>query len=541
MNTPDYLKSRVLQAAFCATSLFLMVPHAQAVDGYAKDASNGCAIFKPNLKSGETVAFKGSCANMFGEGRGVAKWSANDGTTVTFEGIFVQGKLQGNGKMTASGGDRYEGDYKDGKREGFGVYTSTNGDRFNGQYNDNQRNGHGILTLANGSVTEGEWRNGNPVSVTTRSSLGAEFAGPKLGPPQPSAAVPQTPQPQAPTAPSSETLGRQTPVRSTSSTRAESSSTTNTSAGKIGVETFAASGAILRTDRCGSRPLALGVDLTTSVVIVKMPKSVDLLNTIKSGNYNVSPIAGGIFTILREALDIAEKQCQVKNNLVGLTTDVYMYITQLPPPETKWPNTVDSYEQVHPKPSLIATWAKGRWDVKNLVSDAYLKEQQAKQQAQQTEREEQQAKQQEQLRQSQLTAIAEAKKKESDQEKTRTNRLEEFFKKHNLVDKNSKGLAANPFAFEGERLFLVVRFEQMQSVTTGLFFSNEGVLIVTDIPKGTFVTKEDKVLLAVKVLGNVRFDGVVGGLLPVNGMVPNLKYLGAIVCRNQPCFEMIEK
>ena len=173
MNMSDDTKGRVLQAAFYATSLFLMIPDAQAVDGYAKDASNGCAIFKPNLKAGETVAFKGACANMFGEGRGVAKWSASDGTTVTFEGNFVQGKLQGNGKMTASGGDRYEGDYKDGKREGLGVYTSANGDQFKGQYKDNQRNGHGILTLATGSLTEGEGRNGNPVSVTSRFSSGA--------------------------------------------------------------------------------------------------------------------------------------------------------------------------------------------------------------------------------------------------------------------------------------------------------------------------------------------------------------------------------
>lgn len=506
MNTPDYFNIRVLQAAFCATSLLLMIPNAQAVDGYAKDASNGCAIFKPNLKAGETVTFKGPCANIFGEGRGVAKWSASDGTTVIFEGNFVQGKLQGNGKMIASGGDSYEGDYKDGKREGLGVYTSANGDRFNGQYKDNQRNGHGILTLATGSRTEGEWRNGNPVSVTSMSSSGAGSAGPKLVPPQPSAAAPQ------------------------------SSSTTGTSAEKIGVETVAVSGATLRAERCGRLPLALGVDPISSVVVVKIPKRIDLQKTTKSGTYyDSSKIGGDVYPILMEALDIVEKHCQLKDNPIAFRTDVYMYIDQLPSSGTKWPNNIGGNSQIDPKPSLIAAMqTRGRWRVENLVSDAYIKEQQAKQK-------EEQAKQLEQQRQVQLTAIAEAKKKESDRENARRNRIEAFFKKHNLVNKEAKGLYANPFAFEGDKLFLVVGFEQMQSATTGLFYlPNEGILVVNDIPKGAFIQKS-KILLAAKVLGNVKFDGVIDGLLQVHGLVPNLKFLGALICRDDRCDQTDEK
>lgn len=534
MNTPDYFKGRMLQTAFCATFLLLMIPSGHAVDGYVKDASNGCAIFKPNLMAGETVTFKGPCANAFGEGRGVAKWSASDGATVTFEGNFVQGKLQGNGKMTASGGDRYEGEYKDGKREGSGVYTSANGDRFNGQYKDNQRNGQGILTLATGSVSVGEWRNGNPAAVTSRSSSGVGSAGPKLGTSQPSAAAPQALQENGSTAPKSGTAGIYAPRTSRLPTRPELSTTTGAPAEKIGLETVAASGSTLRVERCGRLVKGEFVP-ATSVVVVKIPKSIDLQHTAKTGHYNSSQMVDGVLKVLIEALDNVETHCQVKSNPYARSTDVYVYINHLPPLGTDWPITSSRLGQLDPKPTLIAvTEYRRQWRVQNFASDAYMKDQQVKQQ-------EQQVKQQEQLRMAQLSAIAEGKKKELDLENAKKKRLMLFFNKHSLVDKDTKGLVANPFAFEGDRLFLVAAFEQMQSATTGVFYTNEGVFVLTDIPKGIFVTKERQVLLAAKVLGNVRFDGVVGGLLPVNGMVPNLKYLGAIVCQDPSCNEMKEK
>ena len=88
--------------AVIATLCLLHLGHAD--DGFVKDLSSGCAVFKPNLKAGETVAWQGACANGNSHGRGVAKWTAGDGTSVTFEGSFIQGKLQGAGKMAASGG-----------------------------------------------------------------------------------------------------------------------------------------------------------------------------------------------------------------------------------------------------------------------------------------------------------------------------------------------------------------------------------------------------------------------------------------------------
>ena len=130
---------------FTVLSLLIVIPDCRADDGFMKDASSNCAVFKPNFRIGETVVWKGQCQHGFAQGAGVAKWTAYDGTTVMFEGTFMEGKLQGKGKMTASGGDRYDGDYKDGKREGHGVYLSANGERYEGEYKDNQRIGRGVL------------------------------------------------------------------------------------------------------------------------------------------------------------------------------------------------------------------------------------------------------------------------------------------------------------------------------------------------------------------------------------------------------------
>ena len=161
--------SVLLASSFCCAPLL-----SRADEGIVKDALTGCSVFKPNLKAGEAVLWKGACSGGSAEGNGVAQWSAQDGSTVKFEGRFTTGKMQGVGRMLASGGDRYEGNYKDGKRDGRGVYISANGDRYEGEYKDNQRHGHGVLILANGNRVAGDWQNGVQVSA---ESIPKETAG----------------------------------------------------------------------------------------------------------------------------------------------------------------------------------------------------------------------------------------------------------------------------------------------------------------------------------------------------------------------------
>ena len=163
----DFVKLlRVASTAIAVLAALSVAPLAQASDGYVKDAS-GCAVFKANLKPGESVAWRGACASGFAQGRGSATWTATAGASVSFDGNYMQGRLQGAGKMIASGGDRYEGEYKDGMRDGRGVYVAANGDRYEGEYRANQRNGHGVLALASGRRIEGDWKDGTQMPSTS--------------------------------------------------------------------------------------------------------------------------------------------------------------------------------------------------------------------------------------------------------------------------------------------------------------------------------------------------------------------------------------
>lgn len=173
--------------------LSLLTPLARAEDGLVKDLTNGCAVFKPNLKSGDSVSWQGGCRNGEASGPGVARWTAGDKSSLTFEGSFAGGKLQGQGRMVASGGDQYVGSYKDGKRDGHGVYVAANRDRFEGDYKDNQRHGRGALRFASGAKVEGEWLNGVQTAKTgSPVVVGAAPATPPI-PPAARAALAVTP------------------------------------------------------------------------------------------------------------------------------------------------------------------------------------------------------------------------------------------------------------------------------------------------------------------------------------------------------------
>ena len=177
-STPTW--QAALTRLLVALLLTCNAPMAHAEDVFVKDGANSCAVFKPNLKAGENVSWQGACLSGHGSGPGVAKWGAPDGSSVTFEGNFTAGKLQGEGRMSASGGDRYVGAYKDGRREGYGTYVASNQDRYEGQYKNNQRHGHGMLTLASGHRVEGEWANGVQVASKALAPAGLEPAAPTV-------------------------------------------------------------------------------------------------------------------------------------------------------------------------------------------------------------------------------------------------------------------------------------------------------------------------------------------------------------------------
>lgn len=79
---------------------------------------------------------------------------------VTYTGTTIQGKMNGQGKMTFENGDTYEGEFVDGYFQGTGTYTSKDGWTYEGQFVKGQADGQGKLTTQDNIVYEGIFKQG---------------------------------------------------------------------------------------------------------------------------------------------------------------------------------------------------------------------------------------------------------------------------------------------------------------------------------------------------------------------------------------------
>ena len=79
---------------------------------------------------------------------------------VTYTGTTIQGKMNGQGKMTFENGDTYEGEFVDGYFQGTGTYTSVDGWTYEGQFVKGQADGQGRLTTQDNIVYEGTFKQG---------------------------------------------------------------------------------------------------------------------------------------------------------------------------------------------------------------------------------------------------------------------------------------------------------------------------------------------------------------------------------------------
>ena len=79
---------------------------------------------------------------------------------VTYTGTTIQGKMNGQGKMTFENGDAYEGEFVDGYFQGTGTYTSVDGWTYEGQFVKGQADGQGKLTTQDNIVYEGTFKQG---------------------------------------------------------------------------------------------------------------------------------------------------------------------------------------------------------------------------------------------------------------------------------------------------------------------------------------------------------------------------------------------
>jgi hypothetical protein len=66
--------------------------------------------------------------------------------------------MNGQGRYVfAKDGSSYEGEFLDGRMNGYGIYIDKDGGRFEGYYQQGRKHGMGTYVYHNGATYEGEW------------------------------------------------------------------------------------------------------------------------------------------------------------------------------------------------------------------------------------------------------------------------------------------------------------------------------------------------------------------------------------------------
>jgi len=87
-------------------------------------------------------------------GRGTLFYKSGD----RYDGFWVNGMPQGEGRMIYENENIYEGQWHEGKRNGYGVLTKRNGDHFEGQWVNDMREGQGSYYYHDkNKLFVGEW------------------------------------------------------------------------------------------------------------------------------------------------------------------------------------------------------------------------------------------------------------------------------------------------------------------------------------------------------------------------------------------------
>ena len=71
-----------------------------------------------------------------------------DALKLSYEGNWLNDKIEGEGILTYLNGNRYSGEWKDGKIHGQGEFTWADGSKYEGKWKENKRNGKGKLTFS---------------------------------------------------------------------------------------------------------------------------------------------------------------------------------------------------------------------------------------------------------------------------------------------------------------------------------------------------------------------------------------------------------
>ncbi len=131
-------------------------------DQWMECNKTGCKLLDPYYSDGATITWDGDCKDGKANGFGKAIKYQKGEYESTFEGNYVNGIREGNGKFKHITGSTLECPFINGQGIGHGTYTYDDGNKYEGDILNYRAHGTGIFYYANGSKFEGFFVSDNP-------------------------------------------------------------------------------------------------------------------------------------------------------------------------------------------------------------------------------------------------------------------------------------------------------------------------------------------------------------------------------------------
>ncbi|KAA0570888.1 hypothetical protein [Azospirillum sp. Sh1] len=172
-----------------------------------------CQVWDQYPDRRKTIRWSGACPNGWGNGPGVLSWSYDGRYDGQVEGTLIDGRLEGQARVTWRDGRRLDGNFRDGLVSGQATHVWPDGRVYEGEWKDDRRTGFGTLTFPSGNRYVGRFHRNRPTGpgefVSTdghryraRIDAGGKVsAGAPLDRPPQSAEAPSAAEPDAVSAP----------------------------------------------------------------------------------------------------------------------------------------------------------------------------------------------------------------------------------------------------------------------------------------------------------------------------------------------------
>ncbi|GLR77636.1 hypothetical protein HUE56_25455 (plasmid) [Azospirillum oryzae] len=190
-----------------AAVLSAMLPASALAERAVTVQGADCQVWDQYPDRRKTIRWSGACPNGWGNGPGVLSWSYDGRYDGQVEGTLIEGRLEGQARVTWRDGRRLDGSFRDGLVSGQATHVWPDGRVYEGEWKDDRRTGFGTLAFPSGNKYVGRFHRNRPTGpgefvaadghrYRARIDAGGKVsAGAPLDRPPQSAEVPSAPEP----------------------------------------------------------------------------------------------------------------------------------------------------------------------------------------------------------------------------------------------------------------------------------------------------------------------------------------------------------